>query len=80
MKPYLYSIIYWAAVSILFRKQMILYCNKPLSELAATLPALFIVPVLFVVITRFSYDKRQLTAMELKAKNEAGDNRELKRT
>ena len=42
--------------------------------------AIFIVPVLFVVITRLAYGKKQLAALESKAKKEEGDNQELKHT
>ncbi len=43
--------------------------------LAATLLAIFIVPVLFIVITRLAYGKKTLAEMELRAKEE-GDEKE----
>ncbi len=48
--------------------------------LAATLLAIFIVPVLFVVITRLAYGKKQLSALESQAKKEADTDEQLSHT
>ncbi|MEO6317034.1 MAG: multidrug efflux RND transporter permease subunit [Chitinophagaceae bacterium] len=44
--------------------------------IAATLLAIFIVPVLFVLITRLAYGKKKLAEMELKAKEEGNERHE----
>jgi HAE1 family hydrophobic/amphiphilic exporter-1 len=41
--------------------------------LAATLLAIFMVPVLFIVITRLAYGKKGLAALEEKAKKEGDE-------
>jgi len=44
--------------------------------IAATLLAIFIVPVLFVLITRLAYGKKKLAEMELRAKEEGNERHE----
>jgi len=45
--------------------------------LAATLLAIFIVPVLFFVITRFAYGKRKLGELEMRGNEDKGSTPEL---